>query len=55
MSDDCVGPALTECPVCGAVGLPERIQSHDCTAFCTRQAIAMPPAIVVTNEAHDDA
>ena len=33
MSDDCVGPALKECPVCGAVGLPERITAHDCAAF----------------------
>ena len=33
MSDDCVGPALTQCPVCGAVGLPERIAVHECPAF----------------------
>lgn len=33
MSDDPVGPPLEECPVCGAVGLPERIQDHDCAAF----------------------
>lgn len=33
MSDGCVGPALTECPVCGAIGLPERIAVHDCVAF----------------------
>ena len=33
MSDDCVGPALRECPVCGATGLPERIAVHDCAAF----------------------
>jgi len=25
--------ALRECPVCGAVGLPERITDHDCRAF----------------------
>ncbi|MDZ7770668.1 MAG: hypothetical protein U5K38_17165 [Woeseiaceae bacterium] len=37
MSDDCVGPALEECPVCGAVGLPERIALHDCAAFRTWQ------------------
>jgi len=24
---------LHECPVCGAVGLPERIENHDCTGF----------------------
>lgn len=33
MSDDCVGPALAACPVCGAIGLPERIRVHDCLAF----------------------
>ena len=38
MSDDCVGPALTECPVCGAVGLPERIAVHHCVAFHARIA-----------------
>jgi hypothetical protein len=25
--------ALRECPVCGAVGLPERITDHDCRPF----------------------
>jgi len=24
---------LAECPVCGAVGLPERIREHDCEVF----------------------
>jgi hypothetical protein len=28
-----VGAELRECPVCGAVGLPERIDAHDCEAF----------------------
>jgi len=36
MTDDCVGPALAECPVCGAIGLPERILDHDCAAFRAR-------------------
>jgi hypothetical protein len=39
MSDDCVGPALKECPVCGAIGLPERIAVHDCVAFHARIAV----------------
>lgn len=30
---DCLGPQLRECPVCGVVGLPERIKDHDCQAF----------------------
>jgi len=36
MTDDntVVGPELEECPVCGALGLPERINDHDCDAFC---------------------
>ena len=38
MSDDCVGSALKECPVCGAIGLPERIAVHDCVAFHARLA-----------------
>lgn len=25
--------ALVECPLCGAVGLPERIQVHNCLDF----------------------
>jgi len=54
MSDDCVGPALNQCPVCGAVGLPERIQAHDCAAFCERRDIPTP-TILVTTEGHDDA
>lgn len=33
MTDDPVGPELEECPVCGAVGLPERIEEHDCEDF----------------------
>jgi hypothetical protein len=34
---DCVGPELEECMVCGAVGLPKRIEAHDCEAFRARQ------------------
>lgn len=28
---------LEECPVCGALGLPERIKNHDCQTFLERQ------------------
>ena len=28
--DPDVPPGLAECPVCGRVGLPERIEDHDC-------------------------
>ena len=28
--DDLSGPELLECPVCGRMGLPERIMEHDC-------------------------
>ena len=28
-----VDAGLTECVVCGAVGLPERIANHDCNDF----------------------
>lgn len=28
-----LGPPLCECPVCGAIGLPERIEDHDCQTF----------------------
>ena len=28
-----LGPPLCECPVCGAIGLPERIKDHDCQTF----------------------
>lgn len=38
MSEEPLGPHLEECPVCGAVGLPERIVVHDCVAFQTRIA-----------------
>lgn len=31
--EDTVGPELEECPVCGAIGLPERLDEHDCEAF----------------------
>jgi len=31
--DTVVGSELAECPVCGAVGLPERIDDHDCSTF----------------------
>jgi ribosomal protein L32 len=27
---------LVECPLCGAVGLPERIHMHDCSTFRNR-------------------
>lgn len=38
MTDDTVvGPELEECPVCGALGLPERIDDHDCEAFREHQ------------------
>ena len=43
MTDDCVGPALQECPVCGATGLPERIAIHDCAAFRARRAARQAP------------
>ncbi|MDL0118816.1 hypothetical protein PNQ29_03535 [Halobacterium salinarum] len=36
-TQDCLGPELQECPVCGAVGLPERIEDHDCLAFLDQQ------------------
>lgn len=32
-----LGPQLQQCPVCGAVGLPERIGDHNCTDFTARQ------------------
>lgn len=32
-----VGAELAECPVCGAMGLPERIDDHDCEAFLDEQ------------------
>lgn len=28
--DELSGPELLECPVCGRMGLPERIMNHDC-------------------------
>ncbi len=28
-----LGTELTECEICGAVGLPERILEHDCRVF----------------------
>ena len=27
------GPELLECPVCGRIGLPERIVNHDCETW----------------------
>lgn len=30
---------LAECPVCGAVGLPERIDAHDCQSFLDRRGL----------------
>lgn len=38
MSNSCVGAVLKECPVCGVVGLPERIAVHDCVASEGRTA-----------------
>lgn len=32
-SDDPLCPELEECEVCGAIGLPERIEDHDCQRF----------------------
>lgn len=32
-SSDPAGPELEQCPVCGAVGLPERIEDHACEEF----------------------
>jgi len=32
-----VDPNLEECPICGAVGLPERIAEHDCREFLDLQ------------------
>lgn len=29
-AEDEVPTPLVECPVCGVVGLPERIDAHDC-------------------------
>lgn len=34
--DDTLGPELQECPVCLAIGLPERIENHDCNTFLER-------------------
>jgi hypothetical protein len=34
--DNYLGARLEECPVCGAIGLPERIEDHDCRAFLER-------------------
>ncbi|MBP2251174.1 hypothetical protein J2754_001495 [Halarchaeum solikamskense] len=30
LDEDPLGPELQACPVCGMVGLPERIEEHDC-------------------------
>lgn len=32
-SNDQLGPELKECLACGAIGLPERIEDHDCQSF----------------------
>lgn len=37
MTNANLGPHLVECVVCGAIGLPERIEAHDCASFLTRQ------------------
>ena len=31
--NDPLGPQLEECPVCGALGLKERIEEHNCADF----------------------
>ena len=33
------GTELRECCVCGAVGLPERIENHDCSDFAEWKGI----------------
>ena len=33
--DELSGPELLECPVCGRMGLPERIVNHDCRTGST--------------------
>jgi hypothetical protein len=33
MTDADESTELKECPVCGALGLPERIEEHDCREF----------------------
>jgi len=33
---------LEECTVCCAVGLPERIQDHDCNDFLDHKEVAAP-------------
>ena len=33
--DELSGPELLECPVCGRMGLPERIVNHDCRSGST--------------------
>ena len=35
--DTAVGAELAECVVCGAVGLPERINNYDCKVFLTNR------------------
>jgi len=54
MTDDCVGPTLQECPVCGAVGLPERIHVHDCPAFGTRRRVTAGTTTPTEEVADDD-
>ena len=38
MSNSCDGVPLEECPVCGVVGLSERIAVHDCVVSEARTA-----------------
>ena len=35
--DDVLGPELQQCPNCGAVGLEERIDDHDCERYIEEQ------------------
>ncbi len=38
-SEDTPPSICNECPVCGAVGLPERIENHDCGVHLRRQRV----------------
>jgi len=50
-----VGPQLRECPVCGAVGLSERIDDHDCAVAsdcATQEAALILRDVDVRNHRH---